>query len=155
MIHVREATNNDADSILALYDEFSRMLQANDVPSQVGKRELEEVLDRPDTHIFLAVNEADDAVGLLSFYVLPNIRHGYKRGHVEDFFVSEKARGAGVGQALFAYTKDFCRKNALPVIKLDSGNELLGAHRFYEKQGGKTSERFFRFDITPGDFGQS
>lgn len=145
-VTVRFATTSDADEILALYDEFSRMLEANDVPSEVGRTQLEEILTRSDTHVFLAIQNGH-TVGLLSFYVLPNVRHGYKRGHVEDFFVSESARSQGVGQALFGAVKDYCRTHHLPVIKLDSGNDLKAAHAFYEKQGGTTTERFFRFDI--------
>lgn len=145
-ITVRVATTSDADDILALYDEFSRMLKAADVPSEVGRAQLEEVLERPDTHVFIATWNGR-AVGLLSFYILPNIRHGYKRGHVEDFFVSESARRQGAGSALFHAAKEYCRNNNLPVIKLDSGNQLKGAHLFYERHGGKTTERFFRFDI--------
>ena len=52
-----------------------------------------------------------------------------------------------MGTQLFNAVKDYCRKNNIKVIKLDSGNELTSAHKFYEKNGGRTSERFFRFDL--------
>jgi GNAT superfamily N-acetyltransferase len=106
----------------------------------------DEIIARKDTMIFVA-EEDGELLGLLSFFVLPNVRHGYHRGHVEDFFVSERARRKGVGTRLFEFMKEYCKKNGIRVVKLDSGNELAGAHEFYEKQGGKTTERFFRFDL--------
>ena len=79
--------------------------------------------------------------------MLPNIRHGWHRGHIEDFFVTNTERGKGTGTKLLNFIKDYCQQNNIKVIKLDSGNELTAAHKFYEKNGGKTTERFFRFDI--------
>jgi GNAT superfamily N-acetyltransferase len=149
MITVTEATIADSDAILALFDEFSRHLKAPDVPSKVGRLMLEHVLQQPQYHVFLArESQSRNAMGMITLYELPNIRHGYTLGHIEDFFVSEQVRRQGVGSALFSFVKKYCADRNISVIKLDSGNELTSAHRFYESQGGKTSERFFRFDIS-------
>ena len=145
-MNIRTATPQDKSDILGLLDEFSRFLKSTDTPSQVGPAMFDEVISRKDTLIFVCEDEGK-LLGLATLYLLPNIRHGQKLGHVEDFFVSSAARGKGVGTQIFEALKDYCRKNGVTVIKLASGNELLGAHKFYEKNGGKTTERFFRFDI--------
>lgn len=143
---IRLATPQDKSQVLALFDEFSDMFHTEDKPSEVGGTIYDEIMNRPDTMIFVA--ESDNQLqGLVTFYLLPNIRHGWHRGHIEDCFVTKAARGSGVGSQLFDYIKDYCRKHTIKVIKLDSGNELTAAHQFYEKNGGKTTERFFRFDI--------
>lgn len=46
-------------------------------------------------------------------------------------------------KAIIAY----CKKSKIKVIKLDSVLELEEAHRFYEKHGGKHTEKMYRFDI--------
>lgn len=143
---VRLATVHDKEQVLSLFDEFSLLLEAKDSPSKVGGKIFDEIVNRDDTKIFVA-EEDEKILGLVTFYLLPNIRHGWHRGHIEDFFVTSAARGKGVGTKLIAFVKDYCRKNNTKVIKLDSGNELASAHKFYEKNGGKTTERFFRFDI--------
>lgn len=143
---IREATPQDKDQVLALFDEFSAMFHSEDKPSQVGGAIFDEIMGRSDTMIFVA-EENNTLLGLVTFYLLPNVRHGWHRGHIEDFFVTSATRGKGVGTLLFAAVKDYCRKNNIRVVKLDSGSELTAAHKFYEKNGGKTSERFFRFDI--------
>lgn len=145
-MNIRFATLKDKKQILKLFDEFSVLLSAEDIPSEVGGEILDEVLSRKDTMIFVA-EEDNKLIGLISFYILPNIRHGMKRGHIEDTFVTSNARRKGVGGALFSAVKDYCIKNNIKVIKLASGNELTEAHKFYEENGGKTTEKFFRFDI--------
>ena len=106
----------------------------------------DEIISRDDTKIFV-IEENGQILGMSTFYLLPNIRHGWKRGHIEDFFITKNARNKGAGTFLLKSIKDYCRKNNIKVIKLNSGNELVKAHYFYEKNGGKTTERFFRFDI--------
>jgi len=143
---VRIATAQDKEQILRLFDEFSRFVHAEDFPSKIGGDIFDEIISREDAKIFVAEDNGE-LVGVVTFYLLPNIRHGWHRGHIEDFFVTEAMRGKGVGKLLFDSVKEFCRKNSIKVIKLDSGNELTNAHEFYVRNGGKSTERFFRFDI--------
>lgn len=145
-MNIRLATIADKDKVLKLFDEFSKFQNAKDVPSEVSGQIFDEVVSRNDTKIFVA--EQDNSLyGMATFYLLPNIRHGWHRGHIEDFFVSNTKRGTGIGSQLFDAIKDYCRKNNIKVIKLDSGNELTGAHTFYKGLGGKQTEQMFRFDI--------
>src|SRR6266403_5323146 len=140
---VRIATAQDKEKVLSLLDEFAAFLKAADVPSQVGRTVFDEVMKRDDIKIFVAEDEKE-MVGYLMFFLLPIIRHGVHYGHIEELFVSEKSRGNGVGRALFNAAKEYCLKNKVKVIKLASGNELTKAHEFYERNGGKSTERFFR-----------
>ena len=143
---IRLATAQDKEQVLKLFDEFSSMLEAKDKPSQVGGVIFDEIINGNDTKIFVAEKKGN-LLGIVTFYLLPNIRHGWHRGHIEDFFVTNTVRNKGVGTQLLSFIKDYCKKNNIRVIKLDSGNKLTDAHKFYEKNGGKTTERFFRFDI--------
>ena len=143
---IRVATMSDKKEVLRLLDEFGSMLKAKVAPSEVGESIFDEIIGRKDTKIFVAEEEGR-LIGVATFYVLPNIRHGWHRGHIEDFFVTAGEQGKGVGKKIFEFIQHFCKQNNIKVIKLDSGNELLQAHAFYEKLGGRTTERFFRFDI--------
>lgn len=140
------ATKDDKAQVLQLFDEFSVFLKAEGTPSEVGGEMFDEVVSRDDTKIFVIKDESK-ILGLATFYLLPNIRHGWKRGHIEDFFVTPSKHRMGVGTFLLNSIKDYCRENNIKVIKLDSGNELTAAHSFYEKNGGRSTDRFFRFDI--------
>lgn len=114
--------------------------------SKVGGKMFDEVVSRTDTMIFVAEDNGK-LVGLLTFYLLPNLRHGFYGGHVEDVVVSRSHRRKGVGTKLFEALKAYCKAHNISVIKLDSGLELTDAHKFYEKLGGTFTEKMFRFDL--------
>jgi GNAT superfamily N-acetyltransferase len=143
---IREATPADKAQVLALFDEFSILMHSTDMATQIGSQQYDEVMSDSHMRIFVA-EENRRLLGLITLYLIPNIRHGHRRAHIEDVFVSATSRHGGVGTALFNAVKDFCRSQGVNTIKLDSGNELTAAHKFYEKHGGRTSERFFRFDL--------
>lgn len=146
-MEVRLATKNDKSQILKLFDEFNRLIKpGSQLPLKESSSIFDEIIERDDTNIFIVI-EDQEILGFATFYLLPNIRHGWKRGHIEDFFVTHAKHRRGVGTFLLSSIKEYCRKNNIRVIKLDSGNELTKAHSFYEKNGGRTTERFFRFDI--------
>ncbi len=150
---IRFATSEDKDSVLRLLDELGEELNKmmghsphNAEAQEVGGQVFDEIMSRKDTLIFIA-EEDGKLTGLVTFYILPNIRHDWYRGHIEDFIVSKAVRGKGIGSQLFDAVKKYCKENNIRVIKLDSGVELTDAHRFYEKNGGKFTEKMFRFDI--------
>jgi len=145
-MRVRLATPADKNLVLRLFDEFSILFHAKDLPSLVGGDIFDEIIKRDDTKIFVAEDKGK-LVGLATFYLLPNIRHGWHRGHVEDFFTTATYRGKGVGTQIFTAIKDYCHRNNIKVIKLDSEKDLLASHKFYEKNGGKYTEKMFRFDL--------
>jgi GNAT superfamily N-acetyltransferase len=143
---IRFATSKDKERILKLLDEFNTLLKSQDKPSEISGALFDEVISRSDNKIFVA-EENNEVAGTATLYFLPNMRHGSYSGYVRDFFVTEKMRGKGVGTAIFEEMINYCRKNKVKTIKLTTGDELLNAQKFYEEKGGKSTERFFRFDI--------
>ncbi|MBU3942186.1 MAG: GNAT family N-acetyltransferase [Nanoarchaeota archaeon] len=148
---IRLATKVDKAKVLKLYNELRDITEGKKtVISNEHRRRSEEifrsVIERNDTHIFVA-EENNDLIGLATFYLLPNIKHGWLRGHIEDMIVTKSVRGKGVGSQLLNEIKKYCSKHDIKVIKLDSGRELKQAHQFYKKNDGKQTELMFRFDI--------
>lgn len=150
---IRFANKDDKASVLVLMDELDEEIYRKrgqtdhkGTASQLGGEIFDEIVARPDTFILVA-EENNKLVGLLNFYLLPNIKHGYHRVHVEDVVVTSHFRRKGVGTALFQALKKYCKENNVSVIKLDSGLELPDAHKFYEKLGGTFTEKMFRFDL--------
>ncbi|GKY86911.1 GNAT family N-acetyltransferase [Sinisalibacter aestuarii] len=56
-------------------------------------------------------------------------------GEVKSMFVSEAARGLGVGAALMARLEREARDRLLPTMMLETGNVLYAAHRLYARAG--------------------
>ncbi len=152
-MNIRLATKDDKASVLKLLDELGKEVNKlrgydphNTEAQKVGGPIFDSIISRKDILIFLA-EENEKLIGLATFYLIPNIRHGWHRGHIEDFVIARHLRGKGIGTQLLSTIKKYCTDHNIKVIKLDSGLELEKAHRFYEKNGGKFTEKMFRFDI--------
>ena len=149
---IRLATKSDESVVLELLEQL--LEEARRTEGKEYKREIRperglvfnEVISRKDTFVFVA-DEEGRGLGLATLYLLPIIRHGWQQGHVEDFVIDSTVRGKGIGTQIFDAVKDFCRKREVRVIKLTSGLGLTGAHRFYERHGGKYTEKMYRFDL--------
>lgn len=59
------------------------------------------------------------------------VKDGY--GEIKSMFVSEAARGKGVGDALLRQIEDQAKIEFLRVLKLETGDVLHAAHRLYAR----------------------
>jgi len=141
---IRFATISDEKQIFELFDECTNYLHSEGKPSKIGKGVFRKIIKQGEVKIFVAQDKGK-LVGLATFYLIPNIRHGWNRGLIEDFFVTQSMRQHGVGTSIFKAIKKYCIKNNIKVVKLDSAVHLLAAHKFYEKHGGVIYGQTFRF----------
>ena len=92
-------------------------------------------------HTFTAaVKEGDTLLGyFICYYVLEECE-------IARIAVEKDARRRGIGQQLFEYMKEVCRKKQLTRILLDVRKSNEPAIRFYEKNGfGTDGERRFYY----------
>ncbi|MGR3591441.1 MAG: GNAT family N-acetyltransferase [Limimaricola soesokkakensis] len=87
-----------------------------------------EALDAADIRFFAAY-ENDTPLGCGALHVKP----GY--GELKSVFVAEAARGRGVGALLLDRLERTARDEALPLIRLETGDKLAAAHRLYARHG--------------------
>lgn len=101
--------------------------------------ELLTIFANPDSPVF--VFDKDGAVLGYVFCAFQNASSGalepIKTLYVDDLCVSEKARGEGIGTALFNYVKEFARENGCHNITLHVWECNPGAKAFYETLGLK------------------
>jgi GNAT superfamily N-acetyltransferase len=149
---IRFAQQKDKENVLALLDELiteanKRMGSPNIHSGDENRYSLyEDILKRDDIKIFVA-EENEKLVGVAEFFIVPHLIRGYYQGVIETFVITHKMRGKGMGSALIKEIFNFCKKNNIPVIKVSSGIELTDAHKFYEKHGGRFTEKLFRIDL--------
>ncbi|MCF7697743.1 GNAT family N-acetyltransferase [Loktanella sp. M215] len=56
-------------------------------------------------------------------------------GEVKSMFVHPDARGTGTGAALMQTLEDEARAQNLPLMRLETGDDLYPAHRLYRRHG--------------------
>jgi len=87
-----------------------------------------EALRAPDIRFF-AAREGDVILGTGALAV----KNGY--GEVKSMFTAPEARGKGVAAALLRAIEDEARSLDLPLLRLETGDELAAAVRLYERAG--------------------
>ncbi len=150
-MQIRQATSTDKTEVLHLLDEFRAdcIFQItgeegrSDSAIKHGINIYEELLDRPDYGIFVAVDEENTIIGIITGYLCPMLRSGGYRAEIEEFFVKAGNRGQGVANELMDAFFDWCKKQGVTKVNLESDNELSRAHGFYKKYGFESKAQRF------------
>lgn len=124
-----------------LMEALSRLLpQLSSSASTPDRDRVVRLLEREDTHLFVARNEGAAIVGMLTLVVvdIPTSRKAW----VEDVVTDESCRACGVGRALVERAIEVARQEGVRRLYLTSNPARKAAHRLYERCG------FERYDTT-------
>jgi GNAT superfamily N-acetyltransferase len=133
MPRVRLAQPHDSDDVARLMVAFRDHLGDGEPTDAEMRAGVERLLGDPDTEFLLAAPDADGApaagVAQLRF------RYGVWRAGgdclLEDLFVDEAARGAGLGRALVEATLDRARARGCRRVELDTNERNDAALALY------------------------
>lgn len=100
-----------------------------------------DALCAPDVHFFVA-REGACTIGCGALV------DKTEYGELKSMFVSEIARGKGVADALMRQTEDHARSLNLSVLKLETGNLLHSARKFYDRHGFSLCQPFGNYAAT-------
>ena len=103
--------------------------------------QLAEILENPDTPVFVCVNENGMIKGhafcmrkqILNDSVMTDVRTLY----IDDICVDEACRGQGVGRTLYQYVLDYARAQGYYNVTLNVWSCNQKAVNFYEAMGLK------------------
>ena len=101
--------------------------------------ELEQIINDPQTPIFVAVNEDEHVCGY-AFCIHNEIKNHLllcdkKSLYIDDLCVDENCRGMGIGYILYEYVKQYAEKTNCDQITLNVWCFNESAMKFYQKCG--------------------
>jgi len=145
---IRAATAGEEGGLLAAYEWLfappgSRPPQWDERRASVALRQ---AIESHDAVVLVAVEPNGAVVGLCTAYQdLHSVRFGY-RCWVEDLAVDPGWRSRGIGKLLLDAARDWARERGATHLELDSGEERVDAHRFYEREGADRRSLCFGWD---------
>lgn len=119
-----------------------------DVPLELTKRQMRKLLADTEKHFFLVCE--DDLLGEVVGYVHAEL---YENIYSESMFnilalaVSKKLEKKGVGKSLMRGVEEEATLRNISMIRLNSGENRIEAHQFYEHIGyhsDKLQKRFLK-----------
>ena len=144
MITISELTHSSQEVL----DDINNLLpQLSSKVREISLESLTALVDSESTKIFVAINESNKILGMLSLIVM-KIPTGTK-SWIEDVVVDEKTRGKGVGQSLMVHAQEQARNLGAKSIDLTSRHAREQANRLYQSLGYVMREtNVYRYPIS-------
>jgi len=109
-------------------------------------RELHEVSSSHRSEVLIA-DAGGDPVGFCTVYLdILSVRFG-QRSWVEDLAVHPDRRSRSIGGRLLTAAQDWARERGATHLELDSGNDRIRAHRFYERRQPTSRSQCFSWTL--------
>lgn len=141
MVQILQANPSHKSLVLKLLDNFREACLSISEPDKIhysdsarshGGIIFDEVITSSKAAIFLA-KEDELYVGIVTAYLIPQIRKGCYMVEIEEMYVSPDFHGKGIAQLLMEAVISWTRSKGISTIRLESALELTRAHSFYEK----------------------
>jgi GNAT superfamily N-acetyltransferase len=145
MIEIRQATRDDIDVLVPLFEayrEFYRQASA----TAAARRFLLERIEEGESVIFLAFQE-NVAIGFTQLYPSFSSVSMARIFILNDLFVAPQARRQGAAPALLDASVDYARR--LGAVRLVLSTEVTNttAQHLYEKRGWQRDTRFYVYQL--------
>ncbi|MCZ6593299.1 MAG: GNAT family N-acetyltransferase [Bacteroidetes bacterium] len=127
------ASSDHLRELVPLFDGY-RIFYRQASNQDAVKNFLEERFQKKDSVIFIALDDEGNGLGFTQLY--PSFSSVFmQRVYIlNDLFVSEKARGQGIGEALIEYAKQFAREMGSKGLTLETAIDNP-AQNLYKRLG--------------------
>jgi GNAT superfamily N-acetyltransferase len=146
----RRATEADVPAIIRLLADdmlgsSREALEAESLPQYLNAFR---VVDADANQFLLVVDDGTGIVGTLQLTFIAGLaRGGLKRGLVEAVRVASDRRGEKIGEAMFAWVLEKCRRESCGIVQLTTDKSRTDAHRFYDRLGFEPSHIGYKIKL--------
>ncbi|MCE1252531.1 MAG: GNAT family N-acetyltransferase [Anaerolineae bacterium] len=145
-----ERINRVDDELIEAFKYLSPQLSASmPVP---GREQLEEIVNSPATHLFVARDESQNKriIGTLTLVIFRT--PAGVSAHIEDVVVDQSQRGRGWGEALTRAAISLAMERGAKKVDLTSAPRREAANRLYQRLGFVRWEtNFYRMILSKKD----
>ena len=146
-IVVRRAEKSDLEQVSKLFNAYRRFYEQPD-DNQLAVSFIEDRLNQQDSVIFIAIDEAQQAVGFCQIYPTFCSVIAARIGVLYDLFVSPSSRKTGAGKALMLAAHEYANKNGFARLDLTTAKTNVAAQALYEQLGWVRDEVFYTYNKT-------
>jgi GNAT superfamily N-acetyltransferase len=146
----RRATEADVPAIIRLLadDMLGSSREATGAESLPQYLDAFRVADADANQFLLVVDDGSGIVGTLQLTFIAGLaRGGLKRGLVEAVRVASDRRGEKIGEAMFAWVLEKCRRESCGIVQLTTDKSRTDAHRFYDRLGFEPSHIGYKMKL--------
>ncbi len=142
-IQIRESISDDIPSLLELLYELGRPKPQKDNELEDFTQLLKNYIDDNDKKILVAKIDDSKIVGLISMVFLSRLNQNTLELYIPELIVSENYQSQGIGKKLINFSIKIGKEKKCHRIRLESGNQRIESHKFYQYLGFENSSMFF------------
>ena len=144
---VRRATVDDVDLVAPLFAQY-RVFYGRPHDEAAAAAYLRDRLERGESVVLLAevATHPDRTVGFVQLYPAFESLSLRTSWVLNDLYVSESARGAGVAAALMEEAERLARAAGAGSLTLETAHDNLVAQRLYERQGYRVDDAYLHYE---------
>ena len=121
--------------ILGMSYELGRPRPRQDSDVDDFRRLVRRYIRDSDKQVLVAVVDDVDIAGMASLVFLPRLNHKSTELYMPELIVLERYRNRGIGRRLVESSISLGVEHGCHRIRLESGNQRKGSHRFYLRLG--------------------
>jgi GNAT superfamily N-acetyltransferase len=144
-VSTRQAVLADLDLIAPLFDGY-RCFYGKDSDPAIAHAFIAERLMLCDSVIFLALDEAGNAMGFTQLYPSFSSVSARRIWILNDLFVTSQARGRGVGKALLDAARQYAIQTGAKRLVLSTAHDNP-AQKLYESQAYVRDTGFLHYEL--------
>jgi len=132
-MHIITATEKNLEQLTPLFDGY-RMFYKQPSNLEAANEFLADRFQKKDSVVFMALDELGSALGFTQLYPMYSSVSMQQSYVLNDLFVSELARGSGVGAALMEHAQQFARASGSKGLTLETSVDNP-AQKLYQRLG--------------------
>lgn len=144
MIRTRTAGEEDVARIAPLFDAYRQFYGKASDP-EAARRFIHERFQKSESVIFLAEDESGRALGFVQLFPSFTSVQARRLWILNDIYVTEEARGHGVGRALMEAAREHAVKTGAKRLTLETMDDNRKAWALYESLGYVKSDASVRY----------
>jgi len=135
-------TDGEFEELLPLIAAYQRFYEVEGIDETRNRAFFRRFLAPSDDGLLLGARREGKLVGYACLYWHFNSLEAVESVLMNDLYVSEVARGEGVGGALIEATAEVARERGVPFVEWSTAPDNQTAQRLYDSTGAERSEWF-------------
>lgn len=139
-IEIAPVTAAEYESLLPLIAAYQRFYEAEDIDEERNRAFFHRFLDPSEAGLLLGARGGEELLGYACLYWHFSSTQAVETVLMNDLFVSEAARGRGVGRALIEASAGAARERGAAQLEWATAPDNHTAQRLYDSTGAERSE---------------
>ena len=138
---IRPASRGDIASLTDLmFNYIVGFYRQEDQERSAIEKHIEYILEHPREGVQFVIEENAELLGFATLYYSYSTLRLQRIAILNDLFLSQQARGQGLGEALFKHCLEFARDQDVAFLQWETTKDNVVARSLYDKMGGDVSD---------------